>query len=606
MLPNALETLQRAAQSFSRGDLVAAENACRKLLSADPAAVDALHLLALVRKQQGDFDEAEKLMRDCLRREPRRADIWANLGNLYSNASRYEEAETAYRRSFALDTTFRPARLGLARMLLKSGQLLPAVTEAQVLLDANRGDADALTVIGTARRELGQYTEAESALRDAIAINPRNGVARHNLGSLLAHLSRSEEALEELEAAAACGIRGPDISFNIASALFALNRLEDADRLLTSTVTQLPRDARAHRLLCKLRFMRGNSDYTSELGSAVRRFPQDTELRLTLSQVLRGGGLLDEALEALQQAPEPAEPRLQAEVAAGYQEAGRFDDACDAAGLAVAAQPDNAAFTDVLMDALLSAGRFKESMQLIEKARRRQPLNQWYIALEATAARALGDPRYEWLYDYDRLVQVFELEPPPGWSSIEEFHAELLPVLRHRHRFENHPLDQSLRNGTQTPRSLLGDPDPLIKAFIRALDRPISEYRARIGHDASHPLLSRNSGRTHLTGCWSVQLKTGGYHVNHVHPEGWISSAYYVEVPGEVADTAARTGWIKFGEPRFAVPGTIAAKYEQPAAGRLILFPSYLWHGTVPLAGSSPRMTIAFDAVPRIAAGDRR
>jgi hypothetical protein len=35
----------------------------------------------------------------------------------------------------------------------------------------------------------------------------------------------------------------------------------------------------------------------------------------------------------------------------------------------------------------------------------------------------------------------------------------------------------------------------------------------------------------------------------------------------------------------------------QPRAGRLVLFPSYMWHGTSPIHGPVPRTTIAFDAL---------
>jgi hypothetical protein len=28
-----------------------------------------------------------------------------------------------------------------------------------------------------------------------------------------------------------------------------------------------------------------------------------------------------------------------------------------------------------------------------------------------------------------------------------------------------------------------------------------------------------------------------------------------------------------------------------------VLFPSYLWHGTTPITGDQPRMTVAFDVV---------
>ena len=237
-------------------------------------------------------------------------------------------------------------------------------------------------------------------------------------------------------------------------------------------------------------------------------------------------------------------------------------------------------------------------MPIIERMRERYPQNQAYIAHEATAARLLGDARYPYYYNYELLVQPFDLSPPDGWADMASFQADLVTALNERHLFDAQPLDQSLRGGTQTPRGLLGDPDPVIQAFLGALREPIEAYRQLIGYDAKQPMLSRNRGPTQLTGCWSVRLKRGGFHINHVHPEGWLSSAYYVSVPEEVANTEEKSGWIKFGEPRFPVPGAHPAKFVQPKEGRLVLFPSYMWHGTMPIHGDEPRLTVAFDAIP--------
>jgi hypothetical protein len=72
-----------------------------------------------------------------------------------------------------------------------------------------------------------------------------------------------------------------------------------------------------------------------------------------------------------------------------------------------------------------------------------------------------------------------------------------------------------------------------------------------------------------------------------------------VTVPDETKDPETRNGWIKFGEPALDVPLKNAIRRAvQPVPGRLVLFPSYMWHGTVPLRAPSPRTTIAFDVVP--------
>jgi hypothetical protein len=96
-----------------------------------------------------------------------------------------------------------------------------------------------------------------------------------------------------------------------------------------------------------------------------------------------------------------------------------------------------------------------------------------------------------------------------------------------------------------------------------------------------------------------VLLKPNGFHVNHYHPLGWLSSAFYVEVPNGALDSADREGWIKFGEPPWlTVPPMPPEHYIRPQPGKLVLFPSYMWHGTVPFTTAESRMSIAFDIVP--------
>jgi hypothetical protein len=92
-------------------------------------------------------------------------------------------------------------------------------------------------------------------------------------------------------------------------------------------------------------------------------------------------------------------------------------------------------------------------------------------------------------------------------------------------------------------------------------------------------------------------LRPGGFHVNHTHPNGWISSSYYVSLPPEMANPASQQGWIKFGEPRWPVPGCGIERVVRPQEGLVVLFPSYMWHGTVPFS-SGERLTAPFDVVP--------
>ena len=115
------------------------------------------------------------------------------------------------------------------------------------------------------------------------------------------------------------------------------------------------------------------------------------------------------------------------------------------------------------------------------------------------------------------------------------------------------------------------------------------------------PLRRRNTGDYRIAGAWSVRLRPGGFHQDHFHPEGWLSSAFYVETPDAALDSPDRQGWIRFGQPPYATMPPLPADrhYVRPKPGRLVhCSRPTCWHGTTCRFHDRmrPRMTIAFDA----------
>jgi len=212
----------------------------------------------------------------------------------------------------------------------------------------------------------------------------------------------------------------------------------------------------------------------------------------------------------------------------------------------------------------------------------------------------MGDERDEHLNGYDDLIKIYDLEPPQGFSDMDSFNTELNAYLDRIHPTTREYLDQSLRNGTQTPDKLFGAGHDLVERLQLRIREAIARYVGDMKEDDKHPLLSRRTRGFDYTGSWSSRLRDCGFHTNHIHPEGWISSCYYVALPRAVEDKESRQGWIKFGEPCLRVPLKEPIRRAiQPRAGRLVLFPSYMWHGTIPFHDSEPRTTIAFDVVPK-------
>jgi hypothetical protein len=137
----------------------------------------------------------------------------------------------------------------------------------------------------------------------------------------------------------------------------------------------------------------------------------------------------------------------------------------------------------------------------------------------------------------------------------------------------------------------------LLEKLRGQIDDAVRRYISRQRKDDRHPYLARTREQFSFSGSWSSRLRDSGFHVNHLHPGGWISSCYYVDLPPAVDNPTEQQGWIKFGQPSFDV-GLAPRRVIQPVAGKLVLFPSYMWHGTIPFRDAHPRTTIAFDVLP--------
>jgi hypothetical protein len=249
--------------------------------------------------------------------------------------------------------------------------------------------------------------------------------------------------------------------------------------------------------------------------------------------------------------------------------------------------------------AAIARGDPAAALAFCEKGQKIAPDNQVCLALLSLAYRLLGDERDEIFSGYHRFIRVFDLEPPDGFSGMAGFNTELNAYLDRLHPHHKEHIAQSLRGGSQTVDQVFGAGHDLIERLKKRISEAVRRYISDMERDDGHPFLSRKIKGFSYGGSWSSRLHDRGFHANHIHPEGWISSCYYVAVPEVVKDEQAKQGWIKFGEPDFAAPlANPVRRAIQPAPGRLILFPSYMWHGTIPFHAASSRTTIAFDAVP--------
>jgi tetratricopeptide (TPR) repeat protein len=459
-------------------------------------------------------------------------------------------------------------------------------------------DPKRLASEAAALKAAGKLDEAIAIHRRIVTLTPNSAVAEHNLAGILGTAGRWREAETHIRSAFAKGIDAPESWLILARCAQSLSRFDEAERTFLEAIRRRPMLLDAQKELAQLRWMRwaDRAQALAELDKALAQAPSDSGLIVVKARVLQHAGDLKGAfaLLAVATAQHPHDLPI---VTAAAQIASELGDVANSVALAeraFAIASHEPIVKVTLISALLLAGDALRASVLCEDLRRQAPNDQHALALQAITWRLLGDARYRDLYDYGTFVSACTIDTPQGWADLDAYLADLAPALRALHGFTTHPFHQSVRHGSQAPDVLHSD-DPAIKALPQALDGPIRRYIAKLGKGPD-PVRARNLGGYVYQGMWSVRLTAGGFHIDHVHPQGWLSSACYIEVPGTLS---GKEGWLKFGEPGIpTTPAMAAEHFVEPKAGKLVLFPSYMWHGTVPFADNATRLSIAFDLVP--------
>ena len=206
--------------------------------------------------------------------------------------------------------------------------------------------------------------------------------------------------------------------------------------------------------------------------------------------------------------------------------------------------------------------------------------------------RLLGDGRAGWLAGEPPLLGVEAVD----LSGSEQ--AELAELLRRLHTAKAPYAEQSVRAGTQTDRSVLLRHEPILQrargALLAAARRFVDSLPP---HDPAHPVLGRARENLTVSGSWSVRLGAGGFNVVHSHPLGWLSSAFYIALPDVEEMGPAPCGHFQLGGSPPELGLDLAPLCTlAPKVGQLVIFPSFMWHGTVPIQRGE-RLNIAFDMV---------
>lgn len=441
-------------------------------------------------------------------------------------------------------------------------------------------------LLGLAHRGLLDSAEAHAAFARAAQASPADPLIAHSLARTALEAGWAASALFARALALAPG--DGSVLLGRAAAQLAEGKGQTALSDLARFLIAHPEWIEGHQTYAQIAaVIDPEADCCATLRSALAQDPRKPAMWHALIQQHLGAYRYDLALAAVHDARAALGDDLSL---AQFEATARGEAGDGAAALEILARlplPEDGDSAICALRNLIRSGRYYDALKLAERPYPEPGLAAVW-PYRALLWRLLGDSRWDWLEGDERLVRTYDLTA--GLGSLED----LADCLRSLHRGSGAPLGQSVRGGTQTDGHLFARAEPEILRLRSAIDNALHDYVAQLPpEDAAHPTLRGTRAPLRFSGAWSVRLRGAGYHHDHVHTHGWLSSACYIALPDTAGDTP-EAGWLTFGENRRLLPDLGAFRTAEPIAGRLVLFPSTMWHGTRPF-GRGERLTAAFD-----------
>jgi tetratricopeptide (TPR) repeat protein len=446
-------------------------------------------------------------------------------------------------------------------------------------------------VLSMAYRALQRTSDALDAVVRAKTLDPNNPklAALHALLSFEAG-DRSSPLFKIAQTLASDDI---ELQLSASAALAVEGNSKAAERILERLISKFPNLLRAHDALAALRHMHyGTENFDKSYATCVANCPQDLALRLAWYRALSQVKLYEKAQEVIAGGRFIFGDRPEFDaIEAHHATENGHDEKADRLFKRIHSLNDSGTKISFIRHCLRTGQLEKAETIAISLIRTSAARAAWpYLGL---IWRIKGDDRAFWLDRQKELIGIYDLEYAPAELSA------LATLLRRLHVSQFHPPEQSMRNGTQTEGNLFLRIDPEIRLIRERICEVINRYVQGLPPiDLSHPLLGMRPKKTLFKGSWSVRLMQQGFHICHTHQEGWISSAFYVSLPEKQEMGDAPAGWLELGAPpadlRINLP---AYEHVEPKTGRLVLFPSTMWHSTIPF-NDGERLTIAFDVLP--------
>jgi hypothetical protein len=201
------------------------------------------------------------------------------------------------------------------------------------------------------------------------------------------------------------------------------------------------------------------------------------------------------------------------------------------------------------------------------------------------------------LIDLDRFITVSEVVTPQSYTDGKTFEAALVDEITRNPTLKPDPLDRATKGALQTMDGLPHAGERAVSEAINLIRLAVDAFEGNLTEELDDPF-GRTRPRRAWLNAWAIVYPSDGRQVTHIHAAAWLSGVYYVSAP-KTSSNDQRNGCLVLG----AIEGLNidppwGIRDIRPAPNRLVLFPSYIPHATIPTGANDKRICVAFNVIP--------
>ncbi|MEI8362354.1 MAG: tetratricopeptide repeat protein [Betaproteobacteria bacterium] len=480
-----------------------------------------------------------------------------------------------------------------------------------------------LTLLNT-----GKLAEAESAAKKLVTRYPNAFILHHVLGLAQDGLAKFSDAAASYTKALNIQPNTPDLQFNLGIALTNIGQLEAAEKSYRKAIALQPQFFEAHGNLGTILQKQGKLEQAIESYRNALAINEDPRGHFNLGTALRDEGKLDEAISHFKQAIKLFPNYADAHNYLGecLRDQGNMEEAIKSYLDTLQLNPSHAGANYNMGEFLYLAKRFLEAVTYFEQSQ----LDDWQ---ERSLYCLYKAERFDdFKIKLDEIVRTHKKHNAPFLATLSTHYATNFGVEDSYNFCKNgfdyvyqnslqelaEPNSQFLKdllndinntaievraqgmiiNGKQSAGNLFKRPEASFRKLGELVKQEFLNYKNRFA-GADCELIKSFPNALEFTSSWYVRLRRGGYVDRHIHEVGWISGAVYLVLPTEKKDPTE--GCFEYGLHGDNYPqkhSNFPVGIASPNVGDIVLFPSSLFHRTIPFNSNEERICIAFDLKP--------